>query len=502
MNVSTASHELERFRTAISQRLGLQFDDTKLDLLDTVLRQRLDALGRPDSAYLRDLEEEPTAEELGALAREITVTETYFFRNNEQFRALAEIVLPARMRARAMSKVLHILSAGCASGEEPYSIAIVARETVADPSWSVLIRAIDVNPGAIEKAERARYSSWALRGTPPDILARWFRSAGRDMVLDDAARAAVNFEGRNLAADDPELWLPAAYDVVFCRNVTMYFAPEQMRAVIARISHSLVPGGFLFLGHAETLRGVSDDFHLRHTHGTFYYERKESAGRDIPEPIPLAAASVATHAPRSDTSGEWVTAIRQASERVAALIPLESAPGPTELLPSRNPDVARGLDLLRSERYMEALASVQGLRPEADKGPDILLLEAVLLAHSGQLASSEDACLRLLRIDELNAGAHYALALCRDSSGDTCGAAEHDRIAAYLDPAFAMPRLHLGLLARRAGEREAARRELGHALVLLQREEPARLLLFGGGFKREALIALCEAALVDCGGRP
>ena len=116
--------------------------------------------------------------------------------------------------------------------------------------------------------------------------------------------------------------------------------------------------------------------------------------------------------------------------------------------------------------------------------------------------AAEDACLRLLLIDELNAGAHYVLALCREHSGCHARAREHDRVAAYLDPAFAMPRLHLGLLARRADDADGARRELAQALILLQREDASRLLLFGGGFNREALLTLCRSALRDCGGRP
>lgn len=502
MTFPTAPRELERFRDAVSQHLGLQFGDAKLSLLDEVLRQRLEAQGSPASAYLHDLEARPAPTELRALARELTVGETYFFRNNEQFRALAEIVLPARRRARASSKVLHILSAGCASGEEAYSIAIVARETVVDRSWTVCIRAVDINPLALEKAGRARYSSWAFRGTPQEVQARWFQPAGRDFVLDAAVRAAVTFEERNLAADDPELWLPSAYDVVFCRNVVMYFTPESMRAVTARIAHSLAPGGFLFLGHAETLRGVSDGFHLRHTHETFYYERKDGVTPAIAGPSREATPPMAMTVPVVNANDAWVDVIRQASERVAALIPLPNVTDAAGPLPPPNCDVARCLELLHAERYTEALAYVQRFPTDGDKGPDLLLLEAVLLAHSGQLACAEDACRRLLLIDELNAGAHYALALCRDGSGDRSGAAEHDRVAAYLDPAFAMPRLHLGLLERREGERDAARRDLGQALILLRREDPSRLLLFGGGFKREALIALCELSLLDCGGRP
>lgn len=130
------------------------------------------------------------------------------------------------------------------------------------------------------------------------------------------------------------------------------------------------------------------------------------------------------------------------------------------------------------------------------------LLEAILLVHSGALAEAESTCQRLLQIDELNAGAHYVLALCHEGMGNRDSAADHDRVAAYLDPAFAMPRLHLALLSRRIGDGATARRELGCDLVLLKREDTSRILLFGGGFNRETLIALCESALRDCGGMP
>jgi chemotaxis protein methyltransferase CheR len=99
----------------------------------------------------------------------------------------------------------------------------------------------------------------------------------------------------------------------------------------------------------------------------------------------------------------------------------------------------------------------------------------------------------------LNTGAHYLIALCRESAGDRRGAIEHDQTAIYLDATFAMPRLHLGLMARRAGDRETARRELKYALTLLKREDASRLLLFGGGFGRDALAALCRAELDSAG---
>jgi chemotaxis protein methyltransferase CheR len=495
--------DLERFRTAIVQQIGLQFDNAKLGFLGEVLQRRLETLRRPTDAYLRDLEQQSSSVEIGALAQELTVGETYFFRNHEQFRALAEVVLPERMRVQRAPKALRLLSAGCASGEEAYSIAIVAREAIADASWDILIEAVDLNPAALEKAARGRYSSWALRDTSPEVQRKWFRADGRELVLDETVRAAVKFEAANLASADADIWRPAAYDAIFCRNVLMYFAPEQVRAVVARIAQSLAAGGFLFLGHAETLRSVSDQFHLRHTHETFYYERKENTGAIFRTPASITTKSDPGLTPILAFDDAWFDTIRRATERVAALVPApiaedRLAPPPT----SPRWDPAPALDLLRRERFVEALDYVRDGLSEASSDPDVLLLEATLLSHSGQHAVAEARCLQLLLIDELNAGAHYVLALCREHAGDLDGAAEHDRVAAYLDPAFAMPRLHLGLLARRAGDRDAARRELAQALILLKGEDASRLLLFGGGFNRDALVTLCESSLGDDGGRP
>ncbi len=501
MSSQATSHDLQRFRAAITQRIGLQFDDARLGFLGEVLQRRLDKLGHSSEAYLWGLQRESLNGEINALARELTVGETYFFRNIEQFRALAEVALPERMSAERTSRTLRLLSAACASGEEPYSMAIVARETVADPSWDVVIRAVDLNPAALEKAQHARYSPWALRETPPETQRRWFQADGRELVLEEALRADVKFEAANLASDDAGLWQPATYDVVFCRNVLMYFSAEQMRAVIARIAYALAPGGFLFLGHAETLRGVSDEFHLRHTHGTFYYERKAQTRPSHPRPTQALPRLDEVSAPVAAPSDAWFHAISRATERVAALVPAEHADGAAATPIPRAWDVTQALDLLRRERFAEALDHVRDGAQTAVRDPTVLLLEATLLTHSGQVTAAEAACRRLLASDELDAGAHYVLGLCREQAADLEGAGEHYRVAAYLDPEFAMPRLHLGLLARRSGDRSTARRELAQALALLRREDASRLLLFGGGFGREALMALCDSALRECGGR-
>jgi chemotaxis protein methyltransferase CheR len=511
MNVALEACEVDRFRDVLARRLGLRFDDAKLGFLGDLLRRRLGAHGDVCDSYLRNLEGGTSQNEWSALVQELTVPETYFFRNMDQFRAFSEVVLPCRLQARESNRRLRFLSAACASGEETYSLAILLREVSADPSWVVSILGIDINPAMLEKAAHARYSSWALRETPLDVQRRWFLAEGREMVLDKTIHASVHFAVRNLVEDDPEIWQPDAYDAIFCRNVIMYFTEEASKAVVTRLTRALAPGGYLFLGHAETLRGLSHDFHLHHTHGTFYYQRKD--GADPPAKCfstDMATTSAFVAAPLAAIVGEadtWVGAICSATERIRALAEAPIRPS----LPGRSVPVSHAepgwnlrvpLDLLRTEHFAEALDVVQALPPESAHDPDALLLHAVLLAHSGRLAPAEEVCRRLLKIDELNSGAHYVLALCREGARDQPAAASHDQVAVYLDPAFAMPRLHLGLLARRAGDSDAARRELGQALALLQREEASRLLLFGGGFNREALLGLCRAELIACGGKP
>jgi chemotaxis protein methyltransferase CheR len=277
----------------------------------------------------------------------------------------------------------------------------------------------------------------------------------------------------------------------------MYFTPEQARTLVARIAQTLRPGGYLFLGHAETLRGLSDDFHLWHSHGTFYYQRKAGAEDRSVAAAPRETDGLAVS--RADGAGRdgWIHLIHDATARVAAL-----ASGPTRppggKARSSAIDLAAVFELVRLECFPKALERLREWSHGVSQDPEIVLLEATLLTNIGLLADAEHACRRLLELDDLNAGAHYILALCRENAGNLTEAAEHDRAAAYLDPTFAMPRLHLGLLRRRAGNRADAQRELAQASTLLKRENAARLLLFGGGFNREALLAMCDSTLRDC----
>jgi chemotaxis protein methyltransferase CheR len=515
VKINIEPRQLESFRAAVAQRLGLRFDDSKLDELADVMRLRMGATNSRDvESYLYQFG--TSTEELRAAVGHLTVPETFFFRIGDHFRALAEVVLPSRVRALGASKRLNILSAGCASGEEPFSIAMVLRGRADLAGWQLTIRGVDVNPKVIAKARIGRYSEWSMREISPELKERYFHTQGRNFQLHDSIREMVLFEEGNLADSRAPMWQPGTYDVIFFRNVLMYFSPEAASAVIGRMAQALAPGGYLLLGPAETLRGVSQEFHLCHTHSTFYYQRRTEHARDVGDvmqgfaPVTIAPkpGGDAVRLP-DDTTSEWLNAIRLSSERIETLArtpiafrgvgerPLSQAVVAQKRAPA---DVSTALDLLQKERFEEALDFLHDLPAESPANADVQLLRAVLLANSGDLAGAEKACTLLLKTDELNAGAHYVMALCHEQAGDRHSATEHDQTAVYLDPSFAMPHLHLGLLAKRAGELDIAKHELHQALLLLPRDDSSRILLFGGGFSRDALVRLCGKELQGCGG--
>lgn len=488
-----------RLRNVIARVIGLQLDEAKLSELASILGRRLVALGLDEVDYVTLLEAPDAKEELGMLARELTVPETFFFRHMDQFNALREVALPEHLRASSGKRPLRILSAGCATGEEAYSIAIILREIGLDPRWAASIRAVDLNPAALKKARAGRYAAWALRETPKYLCERWFTHDGRDFQLSDDIRRAVTFEQRNLTDRDETLWTPSSYDIIFCRNAIMYLTPEKMREVAELIEQALVPGGHLFLGHAETLRGISDAFTLCQSHGAFYYRRaadKQTAKREQSRPATTHPAP-AFKARVAPPAVDWMEAIDRSAQQIGRLAQAKPLAAKEDAAAATTRTLQSAQELARDERFHEALDQVEARLGVEPRNSQLCLFRAMLLVHCGRHEEAESTAQALLDRGHAEAGSHHVLALCREKNGDVDAARKHDRAAAYADASFAMPHLHLGLLARRAGQTTEMRQELTQAQFLLRREDAGRVALFGGGFTRQALIDLCATTLAQ-----
>jgi chemotaxis protein methyltransferase CheR len=202
-------------------------------------------------------------QELPALLDSLMICETSFFRNQPQFDLLREVVLPelVRKKEKAGTRLLRVWSAGCSTGQEPYSAAITLIESLPDlNSWSTRVFASDLSFTALERAQSGLYRPDQMKGVDAHRVARYFRQENGHYVMDESVRNRVIFDYHNLKHDNGLRGL----DIIFCRNVMIYFDSDEQRRLVHRFANCLVPGGYLFLGHAESLQGLSTRFVMLH----------------------------------------------------------------------------------------------------------------------------------------------------------------------------------------------------------------------------------------------
>ncbi|MBI2393389.1 MAG: tetratricopeptide repeat protein [Deltaproteobacteria bacterium] len=471
---------LRELAAIIEDHLGFDASRLREDELATLLCECLRDSGCADLRAFRARLDGGSRADLQRLAARLVVTETSFFREPRHFEVLTRVALRERLRLRGK---VRILSVGCASGEEAYSIAIAVREALGDEATRVSILAIDVNAEGLARARRARYSRWALRATPAELLERHFLRVGTEHQPRDEIRAAVTFEQRNVFADDPELWSSGAFDVVFCRNVLIYFSRERQAMAASRFEGALADGGYLFLGHAETLQGIGTSLRTVCADGTFHY-RKPPRG-DVPP-----------KGTRERPSG----ARRRAERAVPAVDTLQTEDDRSGVdgrarADARACDLAlpRAMALFREERFERARALLAE-RPLCDvHDANVELLRAAVLANLGSFDEARASCRQVLARDPASARALCLLGLCAEHDGHLDDAARLHARATQLDESVAIAHLRLGQLSRRRGDRAGARLELQRALELFARASSPDLLW--GGFSRDTLVAICRAEL-------
>ena len=261
---------------------GLAFDDSRRESLSYSVAERMRVVDCADVlAYLALLRD--NSKERQSLLDEVTIPETHFFRNPPQIRALRKYVLPELLRLANSTKRLRIWSAGCSTGEEPYTIAMLVRELLpAAAGWDVQILATDVSTRALAAARHGRYAERSFVMTDPIDLQRFFSldtDAGAWQVRDEI-RELVEFRHHNLVTEPPP-YEPGQVDLVFCRNVTIYFDRDTTKALMQRLHGCLHDGGYLFLGHAETLWQVTDAFSLVPLGDAFVYRRQPDSGERL-----------------------------------------------------------------------------------------------------------------------------------------------------------------------------------------------------------------------------
>jgi len=276
-----SEEEFRLLRDFVHERFGLYYDESQRQSLRARLAPRLDLLGLLSfEDYHRYLRFAPEREqEQQRMVSHLTNNETYFFREQPQLDVFAGHVLRSlkERKTRSGEKRLHVLSAGCSTGEEPLTLGMILFDSGQFFwGWDVRVTGLDVDGAALDKARRAVYHQGSLRTVSPALLERHFVKDGAGVRVREASRKAVGFRGGNLLD-------PGSYeglqplDVVFCRNVLIYFSDAAVQRAVGLFHQALAPGGYLFLGHAESLARVSSAFVPIRFQGAIVYQKPEEA---------------------------------------------------------------------------------------------------------------------------------------------------------------------------------------------------------------------------------
>ena len=266
-------------RDFIYEKSGIFVDVKRKYLFESRFSKRLGELGLNNFAdYIKFLRLDRQNQELKQLFELVTTNETSFFRDIKQLNAFQEIVLKEALDAqrKAGKQELNIWSAGCSSGEEPSTLAILLLEALRSdlPRWKISINAVDLSEEMIKRAKTGVYGEYAFKTTPDDMKSRYFKAVDVGWELDPRIRQMVTFSQMNL--NDPAALkrVPRSH-IVFCRNVIIYFDDEMKRKVIKAFYDNLLPGGCLMVGHSESLHKISQTFKPVHLDGAVAYKKED-----------------------------------------------------------------------------------------------------------------------------------------------------------------------------------------------------------------------------------
>jgi chemotaxis protein methyltransferase CheR len=490
MTPRKSAETLGDFAAFLASRMGLHFPKERLFELEQKMASLAKEAGYADlEKYLLFLMSAPlTGKQLDMLARTLTIGETYYFRDPRSYQVLEEQLLPGLIaERRSAGKTLRIWSAGCSSGEEAYSLAILLSRTIPDiASWKITLLASDINPQALERGRRGVYGQWSFRNAPPWLMDYFSKRPQGDFEIVPRIRSMVRFSQLNLAED---CWPSAGdategMDLIFCRNVMLYFDQAQIERTMRKFHAALKEGGWLFVGPTEVPHGNLDGFSRLHYGGAFVLCKGEAglqAGADAWPELPQAdhgqaAAAKQAAPPPAALAPDPVVPLVAAAASLNRSLAEETSAG-DKLSPGAL-CYAQALELYRSGSYQEAAARILNCcdAGQGEVGAEALALAARAQANTGRFAEARACCEQAIARNRLSADNHYLLSIILEQLQDTAGAIKSLKHALYIDHDFVLAYFALGNLNRQCGDHKESQRNFANALRLLERRHPHEVL--------------------------
>ena len=421
------------------------------------------------------------------LAGYLTVGETYFFRVKKHFDVLETEIIPGLIKARkGGQQYLRIWSAGCCTGEEPYSIAIVVHKLISDlKEWNITILATDINPSFLERARRGIYREWSFRSAPLWLQSQYFtKTKAGEFELRPEIRRMVTFSYLNLA-EDAYPSIPNntnAMDVIFCRNVTMYFKQGRTRQISKRFHRAVIDGGWLIVSPSEAASDIFADFSVVRPSGTILFTKDGARAprREVEQPLPVVEPVIQDPVPATQV-------LPQEAER-AAVVENEVSPVSYEL----------ALEHYEKGEYREVLECVPSCFDGASNPAEHFALAAKACANLGEFEQAISWCDKAVVEDKMRADLYYLKAAILQGQNRTQEAIEFLGRAIYVEPEFVLAHFMLGNLSLNDGRQDTADKHFANTLDLLGKLEEGAIVPESGGMTAGRLMRIIE--MISGGG--
>ncbi len=491
INSRFSQNDLLRAAEIVAIRTGLHFSEERLKDMERGILSAASELGfsTPGACFDWLLSDSMSQKDIEILANFLTIGETFFYRDTKCFDAFREKILPELINLKSGErKDIRIWSAGCCTGEEPYTIAIILREVMHEiSSWNINIRATDINSRFLKKAVDGVYSDWSFRDTPSHFRAHYFRSTGaRYYELLPEIRNMVDFSMLNLVDNiyPSVINNTNAMDVVFCRNVLMYFTAEQAVIVTKRLYNSISDNGYLIVSPSETSQVLFSQFEPVNINGLIFYKKSTAsrliANSDKNELQSAIYESIMTSDERSrkshfETNPDLPLAGRDSPEITETDIREEDEGA--ILQPEKEYDsMSFALSLFRAGNYRETVKILlQYVEQEMNSAPGMILLSRAF-ANLGEFDDARRWCEKAINKEKLNAEYYHLLSVILIEQNERSLAEKYLHKALYSDPDYALAHFTLGILEKSQGRYEEAYRHFNNTLMILSRQLPDELI--------------------------
>jgi chemotaxis protein methyltransferase CheR len=467
---------IQPFQSLVKEKCGLCFEEGKVAMLADGILARMSQLGMAiDTDYLACLRQNEA--EFHSLVNLLTVNETYFFREPEHLNLLADKIMPEMLANKTPGDPVRILCAGCATGEEPYSIMMKLFEKYGPGIRELVsITGVDIDSVALGMAERGVYSGLSFRGFPDHLRHKYFEKSENDHYrVRNIIREKIGFRKMNLL-NDPFSDMLGRLDAIFYRNVSIYFDPPTQLCIFNRLAALLREKGWLFVSATETLSHNHGVLPLVERDGIFCFQNKGKRNGDDQHKRAISSSAPAQRKKPSLAPLPPVSSKQRPDRRLSKLLSFEDA-----------------LALAENKRYGEALGCLDTLLEQDRSSIKSYMLKAGVLINMKRLDDAERTCRQGIERQRWNLEGHLLLGLIAKLKGDSETAVQRFKEAVYIQSSCWLGHFYLAEVYGIRNESKQAIREYEIAIKLLSKDSPPDhgLTFFPLAFRPEQIKHLC-----------